>query len=98
MFGSESITVRNKLSNLSPNENNDDDDDDDYDMGEDDDDDADDDDDNDNDDDGGDDENDLPGEENSLAMRQTYTHRFQCRYLLHRYPFDTQVLNSHSQN
>ena len=36
VFGSESITVRNKLSNLSPNENNDDDDDDDYDMGEDD--------------------------------------------------------------
>ena len=32
------------------------------------------------------------GEENSLAMRQTYTHRFQCRYLLHRYPFDTQVI------
>ena len=25
-------------------------------------------------------------------MRQTYTHRFQCRYLLHRYPFDTQVI------
>ena len=43
-------------------------------------------------DDGGGDKNDLPGEENSLAMRQTYTHRFQCRYLLHRYPFDTQVL------
>ena len=41
---------------------------------------------------GGGDKNDLPGEENSLAMRQTYTHRFQCRYLLHRYPFDTQVL------
>ena len=32
------------------------------------------------------------GEENSLAMRQTYTHRFQCRYLLHRYPFDTQAI------
>ena len=50
-------------------------------------------DDDDNDDaDGSGDKNDLPGEENSLAMRQTYTHRFQCRYLLHRYPFDTQVL------
>ena len=24
-------------------------------------------------------------------MRQTYTHRFQCNYLLSRYPFDTQV-------
>ena len=34
------------------------------------------------------------GEENSLAMRQTYTHRFQCRYLLHRYPFDTQVITT----
>ena len=33
VFGSESITVRNKLSNLSPNENNDDDEYD-YDMGE----------------------------------------------------------------
>ena len=42
VFGSESIVVWNKLSNLSPNENNDDDDDD-YDMGEDDDDDGDDD-------------------------------------------------------
>ena len=36
--------------------------------------------------------NENAGEENSLAMRQTYTHRFQCRYLLHRYPFDTQVI------
>ena len=53
------------------------------------------DDDDDDDDDGGGglDKNDPPGDENSLSMRQTYTHRFQCRYLLHRYPFDTQVLN-----
>ena len=33
----------------------------------------------------------FEGDENGLTMRQTYTHRFQCNYLLSRYPFDTQV-------
>ena len=33
----------------------------------------------------------FKGAENRLTMRQTYTHRFQCNYLLSRYPFDTQV-------
>ena len=33
----------------------------------------------------------FAGAENGLTMRQTYTHRFQCNYLLSRYPFDTQV-------
>ena len=33
----------------------------------------------------------FEGAENGLTMRQTYTHRFQCNYLLSRYPFDTQV-------
>ena len=33
----------------------------------------------------------FQGAENGLTMRQTYTHRFQCNYLLSRYPFDTQV-------
>jgi hypothetical protein len=31
------------------------------------------------------------GIENTLTMKQTYTKSFQCKYLLHRYPFDTQV-------
>ena len=30
------------------------------------------------------------GDENPLVMKQVYTHRFQCRYDLERYPFDTQ--------
>ena len=33
----------------------------------------------------------FEGADNGLTMRQTYTHRFQCNYLLSRYPFDTQV-------
>ena len=33
----------------------------------------------------------FKGEENTLTMRQTYTHKFQCVYILNRYPFDTQV-------
>ena len=33
----------------------------------------------------------FAGAENGLTMRQTYTHRFQCNYILSRYPFDTQV-------
>ena len=32
------------------------------------------------------------GEENKLTMRQTYTNEFQCRFILDRYPFDTQVI------
>ena len=31
------------------------------------------------------------GSENKLTMRQTYTHKFQCLYRLHEYPFDAQV-------
>ena len=31
------------------------------------------------------------GAENSLIMSQTYTHNFQCSYVLSEYPFDTQV-------
>ena len=33
----------------------------------------------------------FKGDENLLTMRQTYTHKFQCVYILNRYPFDTQV-------
>ena len=33
----------------------------------------------------------FKGKENSLVMTQTYTHEFQCVFLLERYPFDTQV-------
>ena len=33
----------------------------------------------------------FKGDENTLTMRQTYTHKFQCVYILNRYPFDTQV-------
>ena len=33
----------------------------------------------------------FQGAENELTMQQTYTHNFQCEYMLHRYPFDTQV-------
>ena len=33
----------------------------------------------------------FEGSENSLTMKQTYTHEFQCQYQLNRYPFDTQV-------
>jgi hypothetical protein len=36
------------------------------------------------------------GDNNTLAMNQTYTHTFQCKYLLHRYPFDTQVIQGRS--
>ena len=35
----------------------------------------------------------FKGEENSLVMVQSYTHKFQCVYQLGRYPFDTQVSN-----
>ena len=33
----------------------------------------------------------FKGKENTLIMTQSYTHEFQCIYLLGRYPFDTQV-------
>ena len=33
----------------------------------------------------------FKGSENSLLMRQSYTHTFQCPFELVRYPFDTQV-------
>ena len=33
----------------------------------------------------------FEGAENSLTMKQTYTHEFQCKYELQRYPFDSQV-------
>ena len=38
----------------------------------------------------------FDGADNNLTMTQTYTHEFQCRYRLQRYPFDTQVLSSKS--
>ena len=34
----------------------------------------------------------FEGGENTLTMRQTYTNEFQCRFILDRYPFDTQVI------
>ena len=33
----------------------------------------------------------FKGEDNSLLMRQSYTHTFQCPFELARHPFDTQV-------
>ena len=36
----------------------------------------------------------FKGEENTLTMRQTYTNEFQCRFILDRYPFDTQVIKN----
>ena len=33
----------------------------------------------------------FKGDENNLTMVQTYTREFQCKYMLQRYPFDTQV-------
>ena len=32
------------------------------------------------------------GNENTLIMTQTYTHKFQCQYSFENYPFDTQVI------
>ena len=37
----------------------------------------------------------FQGEENTLVMMQSYTHEFQCVYLLQRYPFDTQVTQTY---
>ena len=31
------------------------------------------------------------GEENMITMNQTHDKKFHCTYLLHSYPFDTQV-------
>ena len=36
----------------------------------------------------------FQGKNNALTMYQAYTHKFQCQYQLHRYPFDTQVPNT----
>ena len=33
----------------------------------------------------------FEGAANSLTMKQTYTHEFQCKYELQQYPFDSQV-------
>ena len=33
----------------------------------------------------------LKGEENKISLVQTYSKTFHCTYLLHDYPFDTQV-------
>ena len=33
----------------------------------------------------------FKGSENRLSMFQTYTHKFFCRFTLHKYPFDEQV-------
>ena len=33
----------------------------------------------------------FKGSENNLRMMQTYTHRFQCNFVLTHYPFDTQA-------
>ena len=33
----------------------------------------------------------FSGSKNSLIMKQTYTHAFQCPYNLKHYPFDTQA-------
>ena len=33
----------------------------------------------------------FEGSENTVRMIQTYTREFQCKYLLQKYPFDTQV-------
>ena len=39
----------------------------------------------------------FKGGENTLTMRQTYTNKFQCNFILNRYPFDTQVTGSKSR-
>ena len=36
----------------------------------------------------------FEGSENRLTMNQTYTHEFQCQYVLQRYPFDSQANQS----
>ena len=33
----------------------------------------------------------FEGKENRITMVQTYSKKFHCTYLLHNYPFDTQV-------
>ena len=34
----------------------------------------------------------FSGSENTLRMKQTYKRKFQCQYVLDRYPFDVQVI------
>ena len=34
----------------------------------------------------------FEGRENRITMVQTYSKKFHCTYLLHNYPFDTQVI------
>ena len=34
----------------------------------------------------------FEGSENKITISQTYRKRFQCTYLLHNFPFDTQVI------
>ena len=36
----------------------------------------------------------FQGDKNTLTMNQTYTWEFQCKYMLQRYPFDTQVFQT----
>ena len=33
----------------------------------------------------------FTGDQNTLTMNQTYTKKFQCKYNLRKYPFDSQV-------
>ena len=40
----------------------------------------------------------FEGAANSLTMKQTYTHQFQCKYELQQYPFDSQVLREGVRN
>ena len=40
----------------------------------------------------------FKGSENNLRMMQTYTHRFQCSFVLTHYPFDTQATIFGSQS
>ena len=40
----------------------------------------------------------FEGRENRITMVQTYSKKFHCTYLLHDYPFDTQVLNLTQHN
>ena len=34
----------------------------------------------------------FEGSENKITLSQTYSKRFHCTYLLHDFPFDTQVI------
>ena len=39
----------------------------------------------------------FKGSENKITLSQTYRKRFQCTYLLHDFPFDTQVIKTLSK-